>query len=183
MTTTPDTTSLATGTWQIDPAHSEVAFTVRHLMSKVRGTFDEFSGTVTTQGEDPTAASVTATVQMASVNTRNAQRDGHLRSADLFDADTNATMTFTSTSITGSGDRYQIAGDLTIHGVTKSVVLDAEFLGVDVDAYGATRLGAEATTSISRKEFGIDFNVPLEGEKLLIGDKVDITLTIQAVRA
>ncbi|SDE67990.1 YceI family protein [Auraticoccus monumenti] len=177
------TQTLTTATWQLDPAHSEVAFTVRHLMSKVRGTFDEYTGTITTPSEDPTAASVTAEIKLASVNTRNAQRDGHLRSADLFDATNDATMTFVSTGITGSGTDYEIAGDLTINGVTKPVVLDAELLGVDVDAYGATRLGVEARTSISRKEFGFDFNVPLEGDKLLIGDKVDITLTIEAVQA
>ncbi len=184
MTASIETTSpLSTGTWQLDTAHSEVAFTVRHLMSKVRGTFDDFSGTVTTTSADPTTASVTAEVAMASVNTRNGQRDGHLRSADLFDAEKNATMTFTSTGITGDEDGYAIAGDLTINGVTRPVVVDAEFLGVDVDAYGATRLGVEATTAISRKDFGIDFNVPLDGGKVLIGDKVDITLTIQAVKA
>lgn len=177
------TTELTAATWEIDPSHSEVAFSVRHLMSKVRGTFDSYTGTITTTGADPVASSVSAEIQMASVNTRNEQRDGHLRSADLFDAEKNATMTFVSTGITGAGGDYEIAGDLTIGSTTRPVVLAAEFLGVDVDAYGATRLGVEAKTSISRKEFGIDFNVPLEGDKLLIGDKVEITLTIEAVKA
>ncbi|RCK69053.1 polyisoprenoid-binding protein [Desertihabitans brevis] len=177
------TLTLTAGTWNVDPAHSEVGFTVRHLMSKVRGTFDDYVATVTTTSDDPTAASVTAEVKLASVNTRNEQRDGHLRSADIFNAEKDALMTFVSTGITGADGEYEIAGDLTINGTTRPVVLQAEFLGVDVDAYGATRLGVEATTSISRKDFGIDFNVALQGDKVLIGDKVDITLTIQAVKA
>ncbi|HIT76995.1 MAG TPA: YceI family protein [Candidatus Avipropionibacterium avicola] len=176
MSTVPATT------WAIDASHSEVAFTVRHLMSKVRGTFDDFAGEITTTGDDLTQASVTATVQMASVNTRNEQRDGHLRSTEIFNAEANPTMTFASTGVTGADGDYQIAGDLTINGVTKPVVLDAEFLGVDVDAYGVTRLGAEATVSIKKSDFGVDFNIPLEGGKLLLGDKIDITLTIEAAK-
>lgn len=176
------TTALPTATWQIDPSHSEVAFTVRHLMSKVRGTFTEFGGTVTTEGDDPARSSVRAEIAMSSVNTNNAQRDGHLRSADVFDADRNPTMTFVSTGISGDGEDWTIAGDLTLNGVTRPVELAAEFLGVDTDAYGATRLGAEARTSINRSEFGVDFNVPMDGGRLLLGDKIDVQLTVEAVR-
>jgi len=175
--------TIPAGTWTIDPAHSEVAFTVRHLMSKVRGNFADFSGTVTTSGGDVTDAAVEATVQMASVDTRNEQRDAHLRSNEIFNADGNPEMEFTSTGIVDQGGDYVINGDLTINGVTRPVAFDAEFLGVDVDAYGVTRLGAEARTQVNRKDFGVDFNVPLDGGKLLLGDKIDVTLTIQATKA
>lgn len=173
-------TTLPTATWTIDAAHSEVAFTVRHLMSKVRGTFDEFAGTITTADGGPTSSSVQATVEMASVNTRNAQRDGHLKSQEIFHAEANPQMGFVSTSITEDGGDYVINGDLTINGVTKPVAFDAEFLGVDTDAYGRTVIGVEATTRINKSDFGVDFNVPLDGGKLLLGDRIDIALTIQA---
>ncbi|MDN5727689.1 MAG: YceI family protein, partial [Propionibacteriales bacterium] len=117
-----------------------------------------------------------------SVNTGNEMRDNHVRSDEIFAAANNPEMTFVSTGISGSDGDYLITGDLTLHGVTKSVDLKAEFLGVATDAYGAVRLGAEATTSINRKDFGVDFNVPLDGGKLLLGDKVDITLTIEAAK-
>lgn len=178
-----DTTQLVAGTWALDPAHSEVAFTVRHLMSKVRGTFGEFSGEVSTTSADPADSSVKATIKVSSINTNNAQRDGHIQSSDFFDPEKGQEIVFASTGITGADGEYTITGDLTLNGVTKSVDLAAEFFGVAVDAYGVTRLGAEATASISRKEFGVDFNVPLEGGKLLIGDKIDISLTIQASKA
>jgi len=170
-------------TWNVDPAHSEVGFTVRHLMSKVRGTFADFTATITTTGDDLTQASVTATVEMGSVTTNNEMRDGHLKSTEIFNAEANPQMTFTSTKITADGDDWTITGDLTINGVTKSVDFAAEFLGVEVDAYGATRLGVEAKTQLVRKDFGVDFNVPLDGGKFLIGDKVDVTLAVEAVKA
>ena len=181
MTTETLDTGLVAATWAIDPTHSEVAFSVRHLMSKVRGRFTDFAGTITTTGADPTAASVDVEIVSASVSTNNEQRDGHLRSTDFFDAEHGQKLVFRSTGISASDDGYTISGDLTINGVTRPVDLAAEFLGVDVDAYGATRLGAEATTSISRKEYNVDFNVPLEGGKLLIGDKIDISLEIEAI--
>jgi polyisoprenoid-binding protein YceI len=171
---------LKAGTWTIDPSHSAVGFSVRHLMSKVRGSFTEFSGEIVTT-EDPLESRVNVRISTASITTNNEQRDGHLRSADFFDADAGQELVFASTAVRESADGYVISGDLTINGTTKAVDLAAEFLGVDVDAYGATRLGAEATTSISRKDYGVDFNVPLEGGKLLIGDKIDITLAIEAV--
>lgn len=173
-------TGLKAGTWTIDPSHSAVSFSVRHLMSKVRGSFTEFSGEIVTT-EDPTESRVNVRISSASITTNNEQRDGHLRSTDFFDADAGQELVFVSTGVRSTDDGYALAGDLTINGITKPVDLAAEFLGVDVDAYGATRLGAEATTSISRKEYGVDFNVPLDGGKLLIGDKIDITLAIEAV--
>ena len=171
---------LLAGTWTIDPTHSAVGFSVRHLMSKVRGSFTEFSGEIVTT-EDPAESRVNVRISTASITTNNAQRDGHLRSTDFFDADAGQELVFVSTGIRESADGYVLSGDLSINGTTKAVELATEFLGVDVDAYGATRLGAEATTSISRKDYGVDFNVPLEGGKLLIGDKIDITLAIEAV--
>lgn len=173
---------LVAGTWNIDPVHSEVGFTVRHLMSKVRGRFQTFSGTVTT-GETLLESAVQATIEVSSINTNNAQRDGHLQSADFFDPESGQQLTFVSSGIREGDDGYVIDGDLTINGTTKSVELAAEFLGVAADPRGETRLGAEATVSISRKDYKVDFNIPLDGGKLLIGDKVDITLNIEAVLA
>lgn len=181
MSTTSVTTELDVAEWAIDPAHSEVGFSVRHLMSKVRGRFGTFTGTIRTDGS-PVASSVEVSIESGSITTNNEQRDGHLRSADFFDPTKGGELRFASTAIRESEDGYAILGDLTINGVTKPVQLAADFLGVDVDAYGATRLGAEATTSIDRRDFGVTFNVPLNGNKLLIGDKVDITLTIEAVK-
>jgi len=183
MTQQIDTTDLITGTWSIDPSHSEVGFSVRHLMSKVKGTFADFSGTITTTSANPVDSSVEVRIVSSSISTNNAQRDGHLQSADFFDPANGGTLTFVSKSIRETNDGYVIAGDLTINGITKPVDLAADFLGVAVDAYGATRLGAEAHTSIDRKDFNVTFNVPLDGGKLLIGDKVDITLAIEAVKA
>ena len=183
MTQQIETTELVAGTWNIDPAHSEVGFSVRHLMSKVKGRFAEFSGTVTTTSLNPVDASVEVTIVSSSISTNNAQRDAHLQSADFFDPSNGGTLAFRSTGIRESGDGYVIAGELTINGITKAVDLDADFLGVAVDAYGVTRLGAEAHTSIDRKDFNVTFNVPLDGGKLLIGDKVDISLAIEAAQA
>ena len=180
MTTTQDftsTDSFLAGTWTIDPSHSEVGFTVRHLMSKVRGQFEKFEGSVTT-GATLAETQASATIDLNSINTREAARDNHLRSADFFDVERHGQMTFTSTSFDGSTAK----GELTIKGVTRVVELDVEFLGIEKDAYGNTRIGFEASTEINRKDFGVDFNIPLDGGKLLIGDKVAITLEIQAVR-
>ena len=176
MTATVPTTELVAGTWTIDPSHSEVGFTVRHLMTKVRGQFEKFEGKVVT-GDTLADTTAEATIDLNSVNTREPQRDNHLRSADFFDVEKNGPMTFRSTSFDGSTAK----GELTIKGVTNVVELDVEFLGIDKDAYGNTRVGFEATTTINRKDFGVDFDIPLDGGKLLVGHKVDIQLSIQAV--
>lgn len=170
---------LTPGTWNVDPSHSEVGFTARHLMvTKVRGTFEEFEAEVTV-GEPFSASSVTATVQLASVNTRNADRDGHLKGTDFFDAENKPTMTFTSTSVTES----ELVGDLSLNGVTKSVTFDLDFDGVSPDPWGGTRAGFTATTSLNRKDYGITWNVAVDGGGVLVGDKVDVTLDIQLVKA
>ena len=173
---TTQQTVVPTGTWTIDPSHSEVGFTVRHLMTKVRGQFESFEGTITTT-DDVTGFRAEATVDLNSVNTRDANRDGHLRSADFFDVEKSGPMTFTTTSFDGTTAR----GELTIKGQTHPVELDVDFLGVEVDAYGNTVLGYEASTEISRKQWGVDFNVPLDGGKLLVGDKVSVVLSVQAI--
>ena len=168
-------TGIVAGTWTIDPSHSEVGFTVRHLMSKVRGQFESFTGTLTT-GDTLADTAAEATIDLNSVNTRDGQRDGHLRSADFFDVENHGNMTFRSTSFNGT----KAAGELTIKGVTRTVELDVEFLGTDTDPDGNQKIGFEATAEISRKDFGVDFNVPLDGGKLLVGDKVSIVLSVQA---
>jgi polyisoprenoid-binding protein YceI len=172
--------ALAPGTWVIDPTHSEIGFTVRHLMTKVRGSFREFEGTVDV-AEDPAASKVSVTVTMASIDTGTPQRDDHVRSGDFFDIENHPTMTFVSTGLRPDGDNFVLAGDLTIKGVTKPVEFAAEFLGVDKDHYGNLKAGFEATTTINRKDFGVDTNVPLGGEKLLIGDDVSVALSVQLV--
>lgn len=176
MTDQTTETNIVPGTWVIDPVHSEVGFTVRHLMSKVRGQFEKFEGTITT-GATLADAKAEATIDLNSVNTRDEQRDGHLRSADFFDVEKSGPMKFVSTSFDGS----TAVGDLTIKGVTKPVELDVEYFGIEKDPWGGTRIGFEANGEINRKDFGVDFNIPLDGGKFLVGDKVSITLEVQAV--
>ncbi len=179
MTTTA--TAVTHGIWTLDPTHTEIGFTVRHLMSKVRGKFETFEGTVTT-GNDISDARVDVSVDLSSINTGTVDRDNHLRSSDFFDVDTNPTMTFTSTNvIEKDAGELVVTGDLTIKGVTKSLQLDAEFLGEGADPWGGTRVGVEATGQISRKEFGVDFNIPLDGDKVMIGDKITIVINAEAV--
>ncbi|MFC5679425.1 YceI family protein [Aeromicrobium endophyticum] len=175
-------TAVTTGTWALDPSHTEIGFTVRHLVSKVRGKFETFEGTITS-ADDVTASSVNVSIDLASVNTGTADRDAHLRSGDFFNAEENPKMTFVSTSIVEKGEgEFVVTGDLTIKGVTKSVDLATEFLGEGGDPWGGTRVGLEASTTISRKEFGIDFNIPVDGaDKLMIGDKITINIVAEAV--
>lgn len=170
-------TGIPSGTWNIDPSHSEVGFTARHLMSKVRGQFEKFEGHVVT-GDAPSA---TVTIDLHSINTREEKRDAHLRSGDFFDVEKNGPMTFASTGVAAGGKGLLVTGDLSLKGVTKSVIVDVEVLGSEGDPWGGTRVGFEGTTSISRREFGVDFNVPLDGGRLMIGDKVDIIIGIEAV--
>jgi polyisoprenoid-binding protein YceI len=171
---------LVPGTWAVDPAHSEIGFTVRHLMSKVRGKFEEYEGEIVI-AENPLESSANATIQLDSVNTGTPQRDDHLRSSDFFEVDENPVMTFETTAVRADGDSYVVTGDLTIKGVTRPVDLDVEFLGVGPDPWGGTRAGFEATTKINRKDFGLTYNIPLEGDKVVIGDQVSIHLQVEAV--
>jgi polyisoprenoid-binding protein YceI len=171
------TTALPTGTWVIDPAHSEIGFTARHLMSKVRGRFERFEGQIVT-GDAPSA---TASIDLNSINTHEANRDTHLRSGDFFDVANHGPMLFSATAVETGGKGLLVTGDLAIKGVTKGVTLDVEVLGSESDPWGGIRVGFEGTTQILRKDFGIDFNIPLDGGRLMIGDKIDITVTVEAV--
>lgn len=170
---------LAPGAWTVDASHSEVGFTARHLMvTKVRGTFADFTATVQV-GEPFEASSVTAEVKLESINTRSEDRDAHLRSADFFDVEQYPTMTFTSTEVTESS----MTGDLTIKGITQQVTFDLDFSGVSADPWGGTRAGVEATTEINRKDFGLTWNVAIEGGGVLVSEKVKIHLDIQLIQA
>ena len=171
------------GTWAIDPVHSEVSFVVRHMMvSKVRGRFDTFEGTIVT-AEDPLASSVTASVDLSSINTGQEQRDAHIRSADFFEVDKHTHMTFASTGIRAEGDHFLLDGDLTLKGVTKPVTFKLEVNGFGPDAYGGTRAGFSATTEINRHDFGVSFNGPIPGVPggVAVSENVNITLEIEGV--
>ncbi|WP_026412195.1 YceI family protein [Actinomadura oligospora] len=182
MTLAATELGLTAGTWNIDPAHSEVTFAIRHLMTKVRGSFTDFSGAVTI-ADDVAASTATAEIKLASIDTRNADRDAHVRTADVLDVENHPTMTFATTGVRAEGGDYKVDGTLTIKGIAKSVTLDVDFHGIGQDPWGGTRAGFSATTTINRKDWGIEFNVPLGGDKALLGDKVDITLEIQAVQS
>jgi polyisoprenoid-binding protein YceI len=177
------TPEIPAGTWNVDPTHSRVGFVARHMMvTKVRGQFTDYTADVTIGG-NPLDSKVDVTVQMASVDTGNADRDGHLRTNDFFDIENYPTMTFRSTGIVADGDDYKLIGDLTVKDVTKSVEFDLEFEGLGADPWGGTRAGFEATTVIDRTDFGVEFNAALETGGVLLGDKVTIELDIQLVKA
>jgi polyisoprenoid-binding protein YceI len=170
-----------TGTWEIDPVHSDVAFTVRHMMvSKVRGNFTSFGGTITT-ADDLLASTVEASIDLASIDTRNEQRDAHIRTADFFDVENHPTMTYRSTGIRQDGDAFVVDGELTLRGITREVPLALEINGIGPDAYGGTRIGLTATTEINRTDFGVNWNSAIEAGGVVVSEKVAITLEIQAV--
>ena len=174
-------TAITTGTWALDPTHTEIGFTVRHIMSKVRGKFETFEGTVVT-ADDVTDSRVDVSVDLNSINTGTVDRDNPLRSSDFFEVENHPTMTFASTGVVEKAPgELVVQGDLTIKGVTKPLELAVEVLGEGSDPWGGTRIGVEATGLISRKEFGIDFNIPLEGGKVVIGDKISIVINAEAV--
>lgn len=166
------------GTWVIDPMHSAIGFSVRHLMGKVRGTFEEFTGSVTT-AEQPSGCSATATIAMKSVNTGVGMRDDDLRSAGFFDVARYPDMTFESTGLAENDGLLELGGQLTICGVTHDVALEVEFLGFDeTGLQGEQRIGFSATTTIRRSDFGV--GAAGEGQKVIVGDKVTVQLDIQA---
>jgi polyisoprenoid-binding protein YceI len=170
-------------TWNIDPVHSEVGFAVRHMMvSKVRGRFTGFSGQIVT-GASPTDSSVTAEIEMSSINTGQEQRDEHIRSADFFEVENFPTMTYKSTGVRVEGGEYIVDGDLTLKGVTKSVPLRLELNGFGPDAYGGTRAGFTATGEINRRDFNVSFNAPMANGGAVVSDKVQLHLEIEAVKA
>jgi polyisoprenoid-binding protein YceI len=171
------------GTWAIDPVHSEVSFVVRHMMvSKVRGRFDKFEGTIVT-AEDPLASTVTASVDLDSINTGQEQRDAHIRSADFFEVEKYPEMTFVSTAIKGGEEGFILEGDLTLKGITKTVAFNLEVNGIGPDAYGGTRIGFSAETQIGRSQFGVNFNGPIPGVPggVAVSENVTINLEIEGV--
>ena len=171
------------GTWDIDQLHSEVGFSVRHMMvSKVRGRFTTFSGQLVT-GENPLDSSVTAEIDLASINTGSEQRDGHIRSADFFEVEKYPTMTYRSTGIRQHGDDYVLDGELTLKGVTKSVPLKLELNGFGPDPFGGTRAGFSASGELNRRDFNVNFSAPMQNGGVVVADKIQLHLEIEAVKA
>jgi polyisoprenoid-binding protein YceI len=169
------------GTWDIDTSHSDVSFTVRHMMvSKVRGRFGAFSGEIVT-GDDLADSSVTATIDATSIDTNNEQRDGHIRSADFFDVENHPQWTFRTTGVRADDGDLALDGKLTIKGVTRPVSLALEINGFGPDAWGGTRAGFSASTTIDRNDYGVDIKMPLDGGGVVVSDKVQIALEIEAV--
>jgi polyisoprenoid-binding protein YceI len=179
-------TASATTTWNLDPAHSAAEFKVKHMMiSNVKGSYTGLSGVLTEHNVDSTLSTVEATIPVATLSTGDAQRDGHLKSADFLDAEKFPTMTFKSTAVKPTGEgRYSVTGDLTIHGVTKSMTFEVEGPSAPgKDLYGNTRIGLSATTKVNRKDFGLTWNSALETGGVLIGDEVTLTLDVQFIKA
>lgn len=184
-TTASEATGLAaaTGTWVIDASHSTIGFTVRHAMiAKVRGSFGEFEGSFTINGDDLSASSAEVTIAAASIDTSSADRDAHLKSADFLDVEQFPTLTFTSTAVAVDGPEVTLTGDLTIHGVTRPVTVEYEYVGTSRDPYGNERIGFEGKAKISRKEFNLTWNAALETGGVLVGDEITLVLDVEAVK-
>ena len=181
--TVTTTTTPLTGTWTVDPSHSNVEFSVKHLgIATVKGAFRSFAGTLVI-GEDLASATASGTVQVASVDTNEPQRDDHLRSADFFDAENHPELTFVSTAIRPvDEDTFAIDAELTLHGVTNPITLNAEVQGFEQDPWGNDRVGLEITGQLSRGDFGMTFNQALGSGNLLVGEKVKLSLDVSAVK-
>jgi polyisoprenoid-binding protein YceI len=172
-------------TWQIDPAHTSVQFSARHLMiSNVRGEFTKVSGTIASDGDDPGSVKIDAVIDAASIDTRVAMRDGHLRSPEFLDVEKYPTITFKSKKLEPNGKgKWKLTGDLTLHGVTREVVLDVEGpTAIIKDPMGKTRVGASASATISRKDFGLTWNRALEAGGVMVGDEIPIVIDVEAVQ-
>jgi polyisoprenoid-binding protein YceI len=185
MTSTLTDFSTLTGTYTIDPSHSRFGFVARHAMvTKVRGSFNEFEGTATIDGANPANSSVRVAIKVDSIDTRNAQRDEHLRTNDFLDAATYPEITFVSTSIShDGGDDFQVTGDLTIRGTTKSITLPLEFQGAATDPFGNARIGFEGSVVINRKDWGVNWNAALEAGGVLVSEKVTLEFEISAIKS
>jgi len=186
MSTTTTTPQSAVSTWNLDPVHSVAEFKVKHMMiSNVKGHFTGLSGTLTYDEQNVTNSRVEATIDVATINTGDAQRDGHLKTADFFDAEKYPAITFRSTNIKRTGDdELAVSGDLTMHGVTRPVVFNVEGpTAAGKDPWGNTRMGLSATTKINRKDFGLTWNATLETGGILVGEEITITLDVQFVKA
>jgi polyisoprenoid-binding protein YceI len=173
-----------TGDYTIDTSHSRMGFVARHAMvAKVRGGFDEFAGSVHIDGEKPENSTAQVTIQAKSIDTRNSQRDDHLRSNDFLDMDNHPEITFVSTAVTPAGDdHFTVTGDLTIRGVTKSVDVDFEYNGRAVDPYGNVRLGFDGKVVLNRKDFGVSWNAVLEGGGVMVSEKVTLEIEVSAIK-
>ncbi len=172
-----------TGTWTIDPTHTTISFSARHAMiAKVRGQFNEFTGTLTLDGQSPARSTADLTIMSASIDTNNLDRDAHLKSADFLDVDQFPTITFTTTSVKATADGFIVSGVLDIHGIAKPVDVTWELIGINTDPFGAIRIGFEGHTEISRKEFGLVWNVALEAGGVLVGDAIKLSFDVEAVK-
>ena len=170
--------------WKIDPSHSTIEFSAKHMMfTTVKGRFADVDGTITTQDDTPGTATVDVTMQAASIDTRTEMRDNHLRSADFLDVEQFPTVTFKSTKIAGSKEKFSVTGDLTIRGVTKRVSIDFEFTGSAVDPFGNTRVGFEGETVINRKDWGVNFNAALEAGGVLVSENITLEFEISAIKS
>jgi polyisoprenoid-binding protein YceI len=176
--------TLLSGTYALDPTHSRIGFVARHAMvTKVRGQFNDFAGTAVLDAADPSASSAELTIEVASVDTRNAQRDGHLRTNDFFDAESHPQITFRSTAVEAAGDdRYRVRGDLTIKGTTLPVTVEFEYTGTAVDPFGNQRVGFEGSTTVNRRDWGVTWNAPLEAGGVLVSEKVTLEFEVSAIR-
>ncbi len=184
MTTTAPTLSQLTGTYTIDPSHTTIGFVARHAMvTKVRGAFNEFEGSAVLNGDNPAGSSATLTIQAKSIDTRNAQRDDHLRSNDFFAMDEFPVISFVSTGARQVDEStFELTGDLTVKGVTKSVTVPFEFEGAAQDPFGNSRVGFTGSTTINRKDFGVNFNAPLETGGVLVSDKITLEFDVSAIK-
>ncbi|MFB9431901.1 YceI family protein [Streptoalloteichus tenebrarius] len=184
MTTTGLDLTAFTGTYTIDPSHSQIGFVARHAMvTKVRGAFNDFTGTVVFDGANPEATAVTVTIQAASVDTRNAQRDEHLRGNDFFAMQEHPEITFVSTGLRITGeDTFDLVGDLTVKGVTNQVTIPFTYQGSATDPFGNQRLGFEGSVAINRKDYGVTWNAALETGGFLVSDKIVLEFEISAIR-
>ena len=182
MSTTVPTT--LTGTYTVDPTHSRIGFVARHAMvTKVRGSFNEFEGSGSFDAEDPSRSTAQLTIKAASIDTRNADRDAHLRSNDFFDMEQFPEITFASTAVEAlDSTTYRVTGDLTIKGVTKPVTVDFEYTGTAVDPFGNQRIGLEGKTTVNRKDFGVSWNAALETGGVLVSEKVSLEFEVSAIR-
>jgi polyisoprenoid-binding protein YceI len=182
MSTTQPSVTVPAGTWELDTAHTSVNFSVRHMMvAKVRGSFKSFHGAIVI-AEDPLASSVTVVIDTESINTADETRDTHLKSGDFLEAEKYPTLTFASTEVRNAGgDDYEIDGTMTIRDITRPLTLNGTFSGVQKDPWGGTRLGFEANTEFSRKDFGLEWNVALEAGGFVVGDKIKVELEVEAV--
>jgi polyisoprenoid-binding protein YceI len=184
MTTTATGFAQLTGTYTLDPAHTRIGFVARHAMvTKVRGAFNEFEGTAVLDGDNPAGSTAAVTIKAASIDTRNAQRDEHLRSNDFLAMETHPEITFTSTAIrqTGATD-FEVTGDLTIKGVTNSVTIPFTYEGAATDPFGNVRVGFEGSVTINRKDYGVTWNAALETGGVLVSDKIVLEFEVSAVK-